>query len=58
MGRKWKRNRKNKHTGEGKPRKPSEPWKYGEERDPYKLIAHGNYKMEAYYAYQVSKEHF
>jgi 16S rRNA C967 or C1407 C5-methylase (RsmB/RsmF family) len=52
MGRKWKRNRKNKHTGEGKPRKTGDHSKYGQGTDPYALTAGGNFKLEAYYAYQ------
>lgn len=60
MGRKWKRNRKNKHTGEGKPRKAADPSnpKYGQERNPYKMIEGGNYKMESYYAYQGTHDHY
>jgi hypothetical protein len=53
MGRTWKRKNKNKHSD--KPpatRKPADPSKYGEEKNPYSLVATGNYKLEAYYAYQ------
>ena len=57
MGKNWNRNRKRKHRvkgnddgGDGK--KKPDPSKYGHERDPYRLVAGGNYKMEAYYAYQ------
>lgn len=58
MGRNWKRNKKNKHTGKSKARKPADPSKYGEERDPYTLVASGNYKLEAYYAYQNMHGHY
>ena len=60
MGRKWRRNRKNKHTGEGKDRdrKTGDPSKYGQERDPYKMIEGGNYKMEAFYAYQGMHDYY
>ncbi|CAJ1956580.1 unnamed protein product [Cylindrotheca closterium] len=52
MGRNWKRNQKNKYNRGGKKPKPADPSKYGEHKDPYKLISGGNYKLEAYYAYQ------
>jgi 16S rRNA C967 or C1407 C5-methylase (RsmB/RsmF family) len=52
MGRNWKRKNKNKHSGKPNVRKPADPSKYGEERDPYSLVATGNYKLETYYAYQ------
>jgi 16S rRNA C967 or C1407 C5-methylase (RsmB/RsmF family) len=54
MGRKWKRKNKNKHSGEGKPRddgKKNNP-DWGKERDPYTTISAGNFRMEAFYAYQ------
>ena len=53
MGRKWKRKSKNKHSGEGKPRdgKKNNP-DWGKERDPYSMVAAGNFRMEAFYAYQ------
>lgn len=52
MGRNWKRNQKNKYNRGGKQPKPADPSKYGEHKDPYKLISGGNYKLEAYYACQ------
>eukprot|EP00339_Tiarina_fusa_P000842 CAMPEP_0117026604 /NCGR_PEP_ID=MMETSP0472-20121206/19540_1 /TAXON_ID=693140 ORGANISM="Tiarina fusus, Strain LIS" /NCGR_SAMPLE_ID=MMETSP0472 /ASSEMBLY_ACC=CAM_ASM_000603 /LENGTH=899 /DNA_ID=CAMNT_0004733651 /DNA_START=122 /DNA_END=2821 /DNA_ORIENTATION=+ len=63
MGKRWKRNKKNKHTGDGKPRdddkkkndnnnKGGGPSKHGKEKDPYALISGGNHKMEAFYSYQ------
>ena len=60
MGKNWKRNQKRKHRikkngddGDGNDRrKAADPSKFGQENNPYKLIAGGNYKMEAYYAYQ------
>ena len=60
MGKKWRRNKKNKHTGGGKPRdrKEGDPSKYGQERDPYALTAGGNFKMEAFYAYQGCHNHY
>lgn len=57
MGRNWKRNQKNKYNRGGKQRQHAEPSKYGEQRDPYKLISGGNYKLEAYYAYQGIHEY-
>eukprot|EP00526_Cylindrotheca_closterium_P008207 CAMPEP_0113632464 /NCGR_PEP_ID=MMETSP0017_2-20120614/16875_1 /TAXON_ID=2856 /ORGANISM="Cylindrotheca closterium" /LENGTH=827 /DNA_ID=CAMNT_0000543023 /DNA_START=37 /DNA_END=2520 /DNA_ORIENTATION=+ /assembly_acc=CAM_ASM_000147 len=57
MGRNWKRNQKNKYNRSGKQPKPADPSKYGEHKDPYKLIAGGNFKLEAYYAYQGIHEH-
>mmetsp|Transcript_12033 Transcript_12033/g.28536 ORF Transcript_12033/g.28536 Transcript_12033/m.28536 type:complete len:881 (+) Transcript_12033:68-2710(+) len=53
MGRKWKRKNKNKHSGEGKHRdsgKNNPDW--GKERDPYSMVEAGNFRMEAFYAYQ------
>jgi 16S rRNA C967 or C1407 C5-methylase (RsmB/RsmF family) len=60
MGRKWSRNKKNKHTGGGKSRDdtPKDPSKYGQERNPYDLVAAGNFKMEAYYAYQGIHDYY
>lgn len=58
MGRNWKRNQKNKHNRSGKQPKPADPSKYGEYKDPYKLISGGNYKLEAYYACQGIHDHF
>lgn len=52
MGRKWKRKSKNKHTGEGKPRDSKKNPDWGKERDPYTMVAAGNFRMEAFYAYQ------
>lgn len=57
MGRHWKRNQKNKYNRGGKQQKPADHSKYGEQRDPYKLISGGNYKLEAYYAYQGMHEY-
>eukprot|EP00980_Cylindrotheca_fusiformis_P026457 scaffold16189_cov125-Cylindrotheca_fusiformis.AAC.13 len=54
MGRNWKRNRKNKHSGKPNVRKPADPSKYGESKDPYSLVASGNFKLEAFYACQGS----
>jgi 16S rRNA C967 or C1407 C5-methylase (RsmB/RsmF family) len=63
MGRKWKRNKKNKHTGGGKPRdadnkKESDPSKHGKDSNPYKMTSGGNHKMEAFYAYQGIHDYF
>jgi len=52
MGRKWKRKSKNKHSGGGKPRDSKKNPDWGKERDPYSLVAAGNFRMEAFYAYQ------
>lgn len=52
MGRKWKRKNKNKHSGEGKPRDSKKNPDWGKERDPYTMVAAGNFRMEAFYAYQ------
>lgn len=52
MGRKWKRKNKNKHSGEGKPRDSKKNPDWGKERDPYSMVAAGNFRMEAFYAYQ------
>jgi len=52
MGRKWKRKNKNKHSGEGKPRDSKKNPEWGKERDPYTTVAAGNFRMEAFYAYQ------
>ena len=52
MGRKWKRKNKNKHSGEAKPRDSTKNPDWGKERDPYALTAAGNFRMEAFYAYQ------
>lgn len=52
MGRKWKRKNKNKHSGDGKPRDSKENPDWGKERDPYTTVAAGNFRMEAFYAYQ------
>jgi len=57
MGRNWSRKRKKNNTGDEKPRdgnvssKKSNP-DWGKERDPRSLVQIGNFKMEAYYAYQ------
>lgn len=52
MGRKWKRKNKNKHSGGGKPRDSKKNPEWGKERDPYEMVAAGNFRMEAFYAYQ------
>ena len=52
MGRKWKRKNKNKHSGGGKPRDSKNNPDWGKERDPYTMVAAGNFRMEAFYAYQ------
>ena len=55
MGRKWKRRSKKKHVfgaNRNADKKPADPSKYGQERNPYALIEGGNFKMEAFYAYQ------
>mmetsp|Transcript_6418 Transcript_6418/g.18329 ORF Transcript_6418/g.18329 Transcript_6418/m.18329 type:complete len:937 (-) Transcript_6418:158-2968(-) len=63
MGRKWSRKNKNKHSGKGKDRdsnnnsnnnkndKKNNP-DWGKERDPYTIVQAGNFRMEAFYAYQ------
>lgn len=57
MGRKWKRKNKNKHSGEGKPRDSKKNPDWGKERDPYTIVQAGNFRMEAFYAYQGIHEH-
>ncbi|VEU38324.1 unnamed protein product [Pseudo-nitzschia multistriata] len=52
MGRKWRRKNKNKHSGEGKPRDSNKNPDWGKERDPYSIVEAGNFRMEAFYAYQ------
>jgi 16S rRNA C967 or C1407 C5-methylase (RsmB/RsmF family) len=52
MGRKWSRKNKNKHSGEGKPRDNEKNPEWGKERDPYTVVKAGNFRMEAFYAYQ------
>jgi 16S rRNA C967 or C1407 C5-methylase (RsmB/RsmF family) len=55
MGKRWSRKNKDRKTGrdgDQRRKKPIDPSKYGQERDPYALIEGGNYKMEAFYAYQ------
>jgi 16S rRNA C967 or C1407 C5-methylase (RsmB/RsmF family) len=55
MGRKWKRRSKKKHNfaaNRKAEKKPADPSKHGQERSPYALIEGGNFKMEAFYAYQ------
>jgi 16S rRNA C967 or C1407 C5-methylase (RsmB/RsmF family) len=51
---KWKRSNKNrKKATDGRDnKKPADASKYGQERDPYVMIENGNYKLEAFYAYQ------
>ena len=58
MGRKWSNARKRKQNQDAKKRgddrdpEPTNNAKYGEERSPYELVESGNFKLEAYYAYQ------
>lgn len=58
MGKKWSNARKKKRAKEalerGDDRAPETKGnvKYGQERDPYALVDSGNFKMEAFYAYQ------
>ena len=55
MGRNWSRKNKKKKEGKGgrdgnDSKKNNPDW--GKERDPYCLVQTGNFKMEAFYAYQ------
>ena len=56
MARKWSNARKKQRGKEAKQRSDdpaaTRNEKYGQERDPYTLVEGGNYKMEAFYAYQ------
>ena len=64
MGKNWSRKNKDKKSkktgrdGDERRKKPVDPSKYGQERDPYALIEGGNYKMEAFYAYQGLHDHY
>lgn len=61
MGKRWSRKNKDRKTGrdgDERRKKPVDPSKYGQERDPYALIEGGNYKMEAFYAYQGMHDHY
>lgn len=55
MARKWSNARKKQRSREPKKERNDDPAaneKYGQERDPYTLVEGGNFKMEAFYAYQ------
>lgn len=61
MPRQWRNKRKNKHKSEGKPREKADGQLTSsdskQDRDspgvnPNKMVQHGNFKMEAFYAYQ------
>ncbi|KAL3925783.1 MAG: hypothetical protein SGILL_000164 [Bacillariaceae sp.] len=61
MGRSWRRKKKNKYhkteggeEGDGKDKKWIRGNKKGDNPDtnPYKMVEHGNFRMEAFYAYQ------
>jgi 16S rRNA C967 or C1407 C5-methylase (RsmB/RsmF family) len=64
MPRQWRNKRKNKRKGEAQPRDKADQSGHGVDsvesknyRDcpasnPYKMVEHGNFKMEAFYAYQ------
>jgi len=63
MGRRW--SRKNKKNQAGKKQDQKQQKNSGsndnsgkEEQNPYKLVEHGNFKMEAYYAYQGIHDHY
>ena len=55
MGGSWRRKNKNKHRkkGEGEDGKQQQKrWKRAGDDSPYKMVDHGNFRMEAFYAYQ------
>lgn len=63
MVRKWSKNRKKQRQREGKSgdndeRVNKKNEKYGQERDPYALVEAGNFKFEAFYAYQGIHDHY
>jgi 16S rRNA C967 or C1407 C5-methylase (RsmB/RsmF family) len=64
MGRKWSNSRKRKQNQDAKKRGDDRDAaaeklaKYGQERSPYELVESGNFKLEAYYAYQGLHDYF
>ena len=63
MARKWSKARKKQRQREGsenanEDRSTKTNEKYGQERDPYALVALGNFKMEVFYAYQGIHDYY
>jgi 16S rRNA C967 or C1407 C5-methylase (RsmB/RsmF family) len=59
--RKWSKARKKQRQKEGKSgedERNKKNEKYGQERDPYALVEAGNFKLEAFYAYQGIHDHY
>lgn len=55
MGKNWRRRDKNKHRkqGDGDDNQTNQKkGKDGGENNPYRMVEHGNYRMESFYAYQ------